>query len=119
MQVAWAPGIGVKESSFKDFWDVELGVAYIPWSKLPSDLSLLVEGATVDEESLPEHLKGDQEKKIRFSKHCSQRKSFGYIFAAAIICLYRKLRMFIHLLLECKKFYFDYSFAPLPQKTLA
>lgn len=58
LRVAWAPGIGVKESSFRDMWDVELGVTYIPWNKLPADMSQLLEGGVIDEESLPEHLQG-------------------------------------------------------------
>ncbi|KAK7503094.1 hypothetical protein BaRGS_00005720 [Batillaria attramentaria] len=58
LRVAWAPGVGVKESNFRDLWDVELGVTYIPWNKLPGDISPLLEGAIIDEDSLPEHLKG-------------------------------------------------------------
>ncbi|XP_061176862.1 SR-related and CTD-associated factor 4-like isoform X2 [Saccostrea echinata] len=58
LRVAWAPGIGVKESMFKDKWDVEVGATYIPWSDLPEDLSGLIEGGIIDEDSLPENLKG-------------------------------------------------------------
>lgn len=58
IQVAWAPGIGVKESAFKDKWDVEVGATYIPWSSLPDDLSSLIDGGIIDEDSLPENLKG-------------------------------------------------------------
>lgn len=58
LRVAWAPGIGVKESSYRDMWDVDLGVTYIPWNKLPGDLPLLLEGAIIDDDTLPEHLKG-------------------------------------------------------------
>lgn len=58
LRVAWAPGIGVKESEFRDKWDVDAGTTYIPWSKLPDDLSNLIEGGIIDEETLPEHLKG-------------------------------------------------------------
>ncbi|KAK7107345.1 SR-related and CTD-associated factor 4-like [Littorina saxatilis] len=58
LRVAWAPNIGVKESAFKDQWDVELGVTYIPWSRMPADLMPLLNGATLDEDTLPEHLKG-------------------------------------------------------------
>lgn len=57
-QVAWAPNIGVKESQFKDFWDLELGVTYIPWSSMPANLAPLLVGAIIDEETLPDHLKG-------------------------------------------------------------
>ncbi|CAG5132100.1 unnamed protein product, partial [Candidula unifasciata] len=58
LKVAWAPGIGVKESVFKDLWDVELGVTYIPWEQLPAEVTPLVAGGMVDEDSLPERLKG-------------------------------------------------------------
>lgn len=58
LQVAWAPGIGVKESAFKDKWEVDVGATYIPWSSLPDDLSGLTEGGIIDEDSLPENLKG-------------------------------------------------------------
>ena len=59
-QVAWAPGIGVKESEFKDRWDVEQGVTYVPWPQMPEDLTRLKDGGIIDEESLPENLKGDK-----------------------------------------------------------
>ncbi|CAL1544517.1 unnamed protein product [Lymnaea stagnalis] len=58
LKVAWAPGIGVKESVFKDLWDVEHGVTYIPWEQLPSDVTPLVAGGMLDIDSLPEKLKG-------------------------------------------------------------
>ena len=58
MQVAFAPGIGIKESPFKSYWEVEDGVTYIPWDKLPADVSPLLGGGMVDEESLPDRLKG-------------------------------------------------------------
>lgn len=58
LRVAWAPGIGVKESEFKDRWDVEQGVTYIPWGQMPDDLNRLKDGGIIDEDSLPENLKG-------------------------------------------------------------
>lgn len=57
-QVAWAPGIGVKESEFRDRWDVDVGATYIMWDKLPDDLTPLIGGGIIDEDTLPEHLKG-------------------------------------------------------------
>ena len=60
LRVAWAPGIGVKESEFKDRWDVEQGVTYVPWPQMPEDLTRLKDGGIIDEESLPENLKGKQ-----------------------------------------------------------
>ncbi|XP_025989646.1 SR-related and CTD-associated factor 4 isoform X2 [Solenopsis invicta] len=60
--LAWAPGKGVKGKEWKDYWEVELGVSYIPWNKLTNitdqDLELLEEGGMIDEDTLPPHLKG-------------------------------------------------------------
>ena len=47
----------MKESQFFDLWDVELGATYIPWSKLPNDLSPLLAGGMLDEDTLPDHLR--------------------------------------------------------------
>lgn len=62
LQLAWAPGKGVKGKEWKDYWEVELGVSYIPWNKLTNitdrDLELLEEGGMIDEDTLPPHLKG-------------------------------------------------------------
>jgi len=55
--VAWALDVGVKQSEFKDLWDVELGATYIPWSKVPDNLEQLAEGAFIDDESLPESVR--------------------------------------------------------------
>jgi len=52
--VRWAPGVGVKNSEFIGRWDVDVGVAFIPWEKLPSALDSITEGSIVDEGSLPE-----------------------------------------------------------------
>lgn len=48
----------MKDAEYKDLWDVELGVTYIPWEKLPQDLTHLMEGGMIDEETVPDHLKG-------------------------------------------------------------
>lgn len=60
--LAWAPGKGVKGKEWKDYWEVELGVSYIPWNKLVNvtdqDLELLEEGGMIDEDTLPPNLKG-------------------------------------------------------------
>ena len=32
--MAWAPGKGMKDKQWKDYWDVDLGVSYIPIDKL-------------------------------------------------------------------------------------
>ena len=58
-QVAWAPGIGVKESMFKEFWDVEQGATYIPYDRLPMDITPYVNGGMLDEDTLPDRMKGN------------------------------------------------------------
>ncbi|RDD37141.1 Protein SCAF8 [Trichoplax sp. H2] len=54
-KVAWAPGKGIK-GRFKDCWNVELGVSYIPWSALKDksvNVEMLEEGGFVDRQTLP------------------------------------------------------------------
>ncbi|KAH9380922.1 hypothetical protein HPB48_008417 [Haemaphysalis longicornis] len=60
--MAWAPGKGVKGKELKDYWEVDLGVSYIPLDKLPAnvDLSALEEGGVLDQDSLPDSLKVPQ-----------------------------------------------------------
>ncbi|XP_072546891.1 SR-related and CTD-associated factor 4-like [Salminus brasiliensis] len=50
-KVAWALNKGVN-SRFKKYWDVELGVTYIPWSKLKTaEIPALREGGTLDQDT--------------------------------------------------------------------
>lgn len=50
-QIAWALNKGIKPE-FKSFWDVELGVTYIPWSKITEEqLEELKEGGMLDVET--------------------------------------------------------------------
>lgn len=53
--MAWAPGKGVKGKDLKDYWEGDLGVSYIPWSKIKPDidLELLEDGGMVDEDTMP------------------------------------------------------------------
>lgn len=59
-QVAWAPGKGVKGREWKEQWEAELGVSYLPWAALQArwalgelQLDALEDGGMVDEETLP------------------------------------------------------------------
>lgn len=54
-------GVGIKESQFKDAWNVDQGVSYIQWSRIPEDLDCLTTGGYLDEDTLPEAVRG---------KHC-------------------------------------------------
>lgn len=51
-QIAWALNKGIKPE-FKQYWDVELGVTYIPWSKIrEAQLEELKEGGILDVDTL-------------------------------------------------------------------
>lgn len=60
--LAWAPGKGVKGKEFKDYWEVDVGCSYIPYSKLSQmsnlDLDAFEDGGMIDEETVPPWLKG-------------------------------------------------------------
>ncbi|GCC22081.1 SR-related and CTD-associated factor 4 isoform X1 [Chiloscyllium punctatum] len=52
IKIAWALNKGMK-TEYKQFWDVELGVTYIPWDKVkPEELDRLCEGGMLDNETL-------------------------------------------------------------------
>ncbi|XP_063695560.1 SR-related and CTD-associated factor 4 isoform X2 [Culicoides brevitarsis] len=57
--ISWAAGKGVKSKEWKDYWDIDLGVSYIPWNKLTktTNFSELEEGGMFDEETMPSWLK--------------------------------------------------------------
>lgn len=57
--ISWAAGKGVKSKEWKDYWDIDLGVSYIPWDKLShdTDLDQLEEGGMFDEDTLPQLIK--------------------------------------------------------------
>ncbi|PIK58437.1 putative splicing factor, arginine/serine-rich 15 [Apostichopus japonicus] len=60
LKIDWAPGVGVKDKKYKDYWDVDRGVSYIPWDSFPTNpvkLEQLEEGSVFDIDSLPEDLK--------------------------------------------------------------
>lgn len=57
--ISWAAGKGVKSKEWKDYWDLELGVSYIPFSKLneSTDFPSLEEGGMFDDDSIPGWMK--------------------------------------------------------------
>lgn len=57
--LAWAPGKGVKGKDLKDYWEGDLGVSYIPWSKIKPDidLAMLEDGGVIDEDTMPAWMK--------------------------------------------------------------
>uniref|UniRef100_A0A1A9ZJG2 RRM domain-containing protein n=1 Tax=Glossina pallidipes TaxID=7398 RepID=A0A1A9ZJG2_GLOPL len=66
ISISWAAGKGVKSKEWKDFWDLELGVTFIPWNKLndSTDFDSLEEGGMFDEDSMPSWMK-DKINKIK------------------------------------------------------
>lgn len=57
--ISWAAGKGVKSKEWKDYWDIDLGVSYIPWNKLQAntDFEAMEEGGMIDEDAMPGWLK--------------------------------------------------------------
>ncbi|MGH0139402.1 UNVERIFIED_CONTAM: hypothetical protein FKN15_069288 [Acipenser sinensis] len=52
IQIAWALNKGIKPE-YKQYWDVDLGVTYIPWAKVKTeDLASFCEGGILDNETL-------------------------------------------------------------------
>ena len=55
-QADWAPNKGIKENlpDFKDKWDKQNGVTYIPWADCAKlNLNVIKEGGMFDEETMP------------------------------------------------------------------
>ncbi|XP_017073101.1 SR-related and CTD-associated factor 4 isoform X2 [Drosophila eugracilis] len=75
--ISWAAGKGVKSKEWKDFWDLELGVTYIPWSKLSqdTDFDALEEGGMFDEDTMPNQMK----QKINQAKTAGKEKKVSPI----------------------------------------
>ncbi|XP_048840414.1 SR-related and CTD-associated factor 4 isoform X2 [Brienomyrus brachyistius] len=60
IKIAWALNKGIKPE-YKQYWDVELGVTYIPWSKVKlEDLDSFCQGGMLDGETLCPEWKGVQ-----------------------------------------------------------
>ncbi|XP_077405938.1 SR-related and CTD-associated factor 8 [Vanacampus margaritifer] len=54
IKIAWALNKGVRQE-YKQFWDVDLGVTYIPWEKVKvDDLDDFAEGGIIDQETVNE-----------------------------------------------------------------
>lgn len=57
--LAWAPGKGMKDKQWKDYWDLDLGCSYIPIEKLDPQVNMmeLEEGGMFDEETMPDWMR--------------------------------------------------------------
>ncbi|XP_063812473.1 SR-related and CTD-associated factor 4 isoform X2 [Pseudophryne corroboree] len=52
IKIAWALNKGIK-AEYKQYWDVDIGVTYIPWNKVkPEDLVSFCEGGMLDDDTL-------------------------------------------------------------------
>lgn len=61
IKIAWAPGKGLKEyKNLKEFFELDIGCAYIPYGKIDSsiDLDVLEEGGIIDEDSMSNSMRG-------------------------------------------------------------
>jgi len=49
----------MKDKEWKDYWEIEDGVSYIPWEKLNKEIDYdeLEVGGMLDEDTMPEWLK--------------------------------------------------------------
>lgn len=66
IKMAWAPGKGFKEyKQLKEFWEVETGSSYIPYSKIDEtiDFSILEEGGVIDEDSMSIEMRERRERR--------------------------------------------------------
>ncbi|XP_043106788.1 SR-related and CTD-associated factor 4 [Puntigrus tetrazona] len=60
IKIAWALNKGIK-AEFKQYWDVELGVTYIPWSKVKmEDLDVFREGGMLDPDTFAPEWRSSQ-----------------------------------------------------------
>ncbi|XP_038200622.1 SR-related and CTD-associated factor 4 isoform X8 [Arvicola amphibius] len=58
IKIAWALNKGIK-ADYKQYWDVELGVTYVPWDKVkPEELESFCEGGMLDSDTLNPDWKG-------------------------------------------------------------
>ena len=61
VKITWAPGKGIKNKEYKDYWESDIGSSFIPHKILLEqediDLDQLEEGGMIDEDSIPERLK--------------------------------------------------------------
>lgn len=50
----------MKEKKYKDYWEADVGCSYIPFSMLHTEIDLdeLEEGGVIDDETVPQPLKG-------------------------------------------------------------
>lgn len=68
IKMAWAPGKGFKEyKKLKEFWEVDIGTSYIPYSKIDDsiDFDVLEEGGLIDEDSMSMEMRQRRERKAR------------------------------------------------------
>ena len=80
LKMAYAPGKGMKGKEFKEYWDVEHGCSFLPWSLIndSTDLDVLEEGAIIDDESLPvpvrETRRNQREQKQKIESQIQQQR---------------------------------------------
>lgn len=92
ISISWAAGKGVKSKQWKDYWDLELGVSYIPWDKLDqnTDFEQLEDGGMFDEDSMPAWLK----EKLKNQSQQKDTNDAAVAAAAAAVSQVTNMAMF-------------------------
>ncbi|KAG9511188.1 Myosin light chain kinase, smooth muscle [Fragariocoptes setiger] len=78
IKMAWAPGKGLKDKEFKDYWEVDIGSSYIPYRKLnlaTLDIELLEKGGVIDEDTLTEDLRKLRDAKAKEREEAARKES--------------------------------------------
>ena len=60
--MAWAPGRGLKDKAYKEYWDVDRGISYIPVGVVRStgsSIETLSDGGWVDPATIPSDMKNN------------------------------------------------------------
>ena len=47
--LAWAPGKGMKDKQWKDYWDVDIGCSYLPIEKVTTQVQVVVQNLRLSE----------------------------------------------------------------------
>ncbi len=74
MQLAWAPGRGVKGGAYRNFWNLDDGVSVIPWEAIssPSELAKFTDGGWIEPGTCPPGMSPPEPTKgpSMHSQHC-------------------------------------------------
>lgn len=74
VKITWAPGKGMKNKEFKDYWESDIGCSFIPHSSITEEIDLdqLEEGSVIDEDSMSDNLKEIRKRQRKQKENMSQ-----------------------------------------------